>query len=77
MPEPSTQCVKLVRVWRPLVSDFDMVDISPCATVGSLKARFKDFTPPSAVESRRRLGRHHENHTRARLTRTTPRAQSV
>ena len=50
MPEPSTQCVKLVRVWRPLVSDFDMVDISPCATVGSLKARFKDFTPPSAVE---------------------------
>jgi hypothetical protein len=34
-------------------------------------------TPPSAVESRRRLGRRHENHTRARLTRTLPRAQSV
>ena len=33
--------VKLIRVWRPLVSDFEMVELEPTETVGQLKARFK------------------------------------
>ena len=42
--------VKLIRVWRPLVSDYEMVELLPSDTVGQLKERFKDISPPSAVE---------------------------
>ena len=44
------QRVKLIRVWRPLVSDFELVDLSPTETIGELKGRFKDVAPPSAIE---------------------------
>ena len=46
----AVQRVKLIRVWRPLVSDFELIDLSPTETIGELKGRFKDVAPPSAIE---------------------------
>lgn len=44
------QSVKLIRVWRPLVSDSEVMELAPTETVGQLKARFKDVAQPGAIE---------------------------
>ena len=42
--------VKLIRVWRPLVSDFEMVDLPESTTIGELKERFKEYARKDAIE---------------------------